>query len=162
MQLVMTHVERNHVTRAMLQEHIGETASGRADVESEASVYVDVKDLEGMGELDPATADPRVLGRGDADIGVGRNQRARFECGLTRHDDLASENQRARLLARFDEAAMDQQCVKAHAARVGRHLRILTASRNDALRDACEVRLSEADGRQCGFGTVQAFDRKLA
>ena len=69
-------------------------------------------------ELDAAAADPRMIGTDDAHVGIDRHHRAGLGGAVTVDVDLAGENQRARLLARFDEALLDEQRIEPLALRL--------------------------------------------
>ncbi len=80
---------------------------------------INAEGLECMRELDAAAADPRMIGADHAHVGVDRHHRAGL-CGAVPADvDLPRENQRARLLARFRQAALHEQRIEAGLFRGG-------------------------------------------
>ena len=113
--LPVADVERDDPRRAASEKHVGESAGGRTDVERLSPVDTDVKCVERVGELHPAAADVRVIGCGEADVGVGIHLRARFRLGLSVDADLSGQDQRARPLARRREAAFDNQLIQTNA-----------------------------------------------
>ncbi len=61
-ELAVADVEGDHAPRAALEKHVGESAGRGADVQREPIAHVDAKDVERMGELDPASAHVRMIG----------------------------------------------------------------------------------------------------
>jgi hypothetical protein len=101
--------------RAPLQQNVGEPAGRRPDIQRESTGDIDVKLVERMGELDSSATDPWVLWFLDMDGRIDWNCRACLERTMAVDLDLASENQRASLLARVDEPARNQQRIEADA-----------------------------------------------
>ncbi len=62
----MPHVERDHVPRATLEQHLGEPAGRRPDVEREPSRRVDAEAVERRDELVGGATDV-VVGARDLD-----------------------------------------------------------------------------------------------
>ena len=76
-ELAVADVERDHVARAAVEQHVGEAAGRGADVERDAARDVEVKRVERVGELEPAAADPGMIGRAYRDLGAGRRRACR-------------------------------------------------------------------------------------
>ena len=73
-ELPVAHVERDHLARAALQQHVGEAAGGRADVERERAGDVDAERVERVRELQPAAADVRMIRHAQRDVGIARRR----------------------------------------------------------------------------------------
>src|SRR5262245_35938144 len=93
--LTVADVERDDACGAALEEHVCEAARGRADVERLAAFDRDVERVEGMRQLDAATADIRVIGRNESELGVVVDLRAGFRLELAVNKDLPRQNQGA-------------------------------------------------------------------
>ena len=112
MQLAAPDIDRMHEACAAVQQHFGEAAGRRADVEADLVVDLDRIALERARKLDAAARHPRVLGL-CLDLRVGRN----FVGGL--QDDFAAGchqsggNRSLCAGAAFEQAARDQQAVGA-------------------------------------------------
>jgi hypothetical protein len=70
MQLAVTDIDGEDEARAVLQQHLGEAAGGRADVEADMVLDLDRILLQCAGELDAAARDIRVRGL-RRQIGIG-------------------------------------------------------------------------------------------
>ena len=123
---------------------------GRADVERDAVGHVDVERVERVRQLDAATADPRMLGADDADLGVDRHHGSGFRRAVAVDVHLAGENRARNLLARFAEPLLDQQGIEPllprglHAQDSSPKPRALSLSVNDPARNVCETGVQQA------------------
>jgi len=54
MQLAAPDIDGEHEARTVLQQHLGETAGGGADVEADMALDLDRIQFQGAGELDAA------------------------------------------------------------------------------------------------------------
>ena len=77
-ELAVTDIEGDDANRAPFEEHIGETAGRRADVESLATVDRDAKRIECMCQLDPPAADIGMIGLPEGDFRIFRDRGAGF------------------------------------------------------------------------------------
>ena len=111
-ELAVADVEGDHAPRAALEEHVGESARRGADVQPEPFAHVDAKDVQRMGELDPASADVLMIGTVNRHLGVGGNVGPRFGDREPVDSDLAGQDQGARPLARRGEAAVNDEHVE--------------------------------------------------
>ena len=98
---------------AALEQHVGEAARRRADVEGAPPGDVDAEGVERARQLDAAAADVRVIRGGQLDAGVDGDRRAGFRDDLAVDRHLSGENQRPRALARRREAAVDEGDIEA-------------------------------------------------
>ena len=118
--LVVADVEGHHVRGAAPEQHVGEAARGRADVQGFTSFDGDAEGVEGVNELEGASADVRVVGLTHLHIGILAHQVSglgrRRRSGQT---DVAGEDQCARPFARRGESALDEQRVEPDAGRAG-------------------------------------------
>jgi hypothetical protein len=112
-QLTSAHIDGNHMTRARLEEDVGETASRCADVDRQSACHVDRECLECMRELDATAADPWMFRLGNPDVAVRWDERARFRRRVSDHRDFTAKNERSRFLPRLDETACDEQRIEA-------------------------------------------------
>ena len=121
--LPVTDVERHDACGAALQQHVGESAGRRADVERLASGDVDLEGVERVGQLEPAAPDIGMIGRDQFDgRAVSTRCRPWSPAGRTPH--LAGEDQRPRAFARSDEPTFDEQLIETEAHGVsGRTMR---------------------------------------
>ena len=99
---------------AVLQQAVREAACGSAEVHAGPAGGVDVKGREGVGELVAATADIRGFLE-DFEGGRVRDEGAGFGDRLAIDADVARHENRLRLLAAGDEAALDEEGVDAGA-----------------------------------------------
>ena len=111
-QLAVAHVERDHMTRAALQPHVGEAAGRRAHVEGDAIGGVDPEGVERRRELDAAAADPRMIGADHAHVRIDRHHGAGLGGAVAVGIDLSRENQRARLLTRLDQSFFHEERIE--------------------------------------------------
>ena len=102
----------SHAPRAALEKHVGESAGRGADVQREPIAHVDAKDVERMGELDPASAHVLMIGTINRHFRVHGNVRPRFGDGEPVDSDLAGQDQCARPLARRGETAVNDEHVE--------------------------------------------------
>ena len=107
-ELAVADVERDDRRGAALQQHVGEAAGRRADVERAPAGGVDAEGVERAGELDAAAADVGMIRRDELDARVGGDRGAGLRDDLAVDRHLAGENQRPRALARGREAAIDE------------------------------------------------------
>src|SRR6476659_682735 len=113
MQLPVADVERDHARGAALQQHVGEAAGRRADVESITSGDVDLERVERVVELLAAARDKaRRLGHGQ----LGRLLHLLAGLLVARH--ATGQHQRLRLGAALGEPALDEQDVEAFSQEV--------------------------------------------
>jgi hypothetical protein len=119
-ELAVSHVERDHLTGATLEQHVGEAASRRADVERRAVADVDREGVERVGELHTAAADIWVIRSRERNLGVRGHTRSSFRDHGAIHAHLARHNKRASPLARRRELAFDEEEIEALATRHGR------------------------------------------
>ena len=114
-QLPVADVERDHARRAALQEHVGEPAGRRADVEAVEAGDVDPERVERVRELVPGARDVR---RRCVDLELDRLVDLLARLRVPGH--APGHHERLRLRARLGEPALDEQDVKpllgAHAA----------------------------------------------
>ena len=93
---------------AALQQHVGESAGRRADVERARGRAVDREGVERAGELEAAAADVGMVRSDERDVRVRHRPARRPWRRPGRRPDLAGEDQRARPLARRREPALDE------------------------------------------------------
>src|SRR5262249_1128050 len=110
-ELPPSDVERDPVTRAALQQAVGESPRGRSHVEGACALDVDREALERAIELLAATTDEAGAWR-DHELGVGREERAGLVHAPSARADAARENERLGLLARRGEPALDERPVR--------------------------------------------------
>ena len=77
-ELSVPDVEGDDLPRAALQQHVGEAASRRADVERVPAGDVDAERLERVGQLQAAAADIRMIRRRQGDLGILGDGEARL------------------------------------------------------------------------------------
>ncbi len=63
-ELIVADVERDDALGAAPEQHVGEAAGGRADVERAATAWIDGERIERVRELHAAAADVGVIGHG--------------------------------------------------------------------------------------------------
>ena len=100
---------------AVLEEAVGETAGGSADIEGDEAGDVDVEVVQGAFEFEAAAAD---VARGffDAEDGVEGNEGAGFEAGLIVDEDLAGEDEAFGLFAGGAEALLNESLIQTGAS----------------------------------------------
>ena len=117
-ELAAAHVESVDARRAALQQHVGEAAGRRADVEADEPGRVDPERVEAGRELVAAAAD---VGLGVVDLDARR--RVDQVAGLAvvpggvalPHPDLAGQHERLGAAPRLDQPALDEQLVEPDA-----------------------------------------------
>jgi hypothetical protein len=110
--LAVADVERDDMPCAALQEHVGEPAGGRADVQRESTGHVDVKCVERVRELQASASDERMVRRDDDHVRVVGDRCSRFHRGRPIHAHLPGQHQRARAFSRRRQAAGDEQQIE--------------------------------------------------
>ena len=98
-QLIVSDVERDHVACAALQQHVGEAAGRRSDVERPSSFDGNPEHVQRVRQLEAAAADVGMVGRGQFD-----QRDAAIWCAGLRHHlpvdaDLSGEDHGARAFA---------------------------------------------------------------
>jgi hypothetical protein len=115
-ELPVADVERDDRACAALEQHVGEPARRRANVQRAAAAGKDAEGIERARELDAPAADVWMIRRGKRDALVGGDRRAGLRNDLTVDCDVSCENQRLGALARGGEAAGDEGDVKTRLA----------------------------------------------
>lgn len=110
--LTPTDVDGKNGGSAVLEEAIGETAGGSADIDGAGIAHVEVKMVNGMFEFEPAATDI-LLGCDAGDEVGGLNGIARFAGGMAVDEDLGGQNGALGLLAGFAKAQLNQHHVQA-------------------------------------------------
>ncbi len=107
MQLAVADVERDHARGAALEQHVGEPAGRRADVEAVEPGDVETERVERIRELVPGTRDVRRRR-----LDLERRVLVHLLAGLrvARHEP--GHHERLGLRARLGEAALDEQHVE--------------------------------------------------
>ena len=115
-ELAVGDVERDHVLGAALEQAVREAAGRGADVERAAAGDVEAERVERVGELDAAARD---VGRRavdlELDLGVDHLPRLLRAAAAGAEVDLARDHGRGGARSRFEEPALRQQGVQAHA-----------------------------------------------
>src|SRR5882757_425203 len=116
MQLAVADVDGENDAGAVRQQHLGEAAGGGADVEADMAFDIDRILFQRAGELDAAAGYPGVGGlRGNLRV---RSDRLRcLQNLLAAGDHEAGLDRGAGAGAAFEQAALDQQHVRALAQR---------------------------------------------
>ena len=117
-ELAVADVERDDTGRAALEQHVGEPAGRRADVERQAALPArSPKASSACASLTPPRPTYGMIGHVERDA---RRRPRRRSPALRRRlavdPHLAGEDQRARALARRGEPALDEQRVEADRA----------------------------------------------
>ncbi len=73
-ELSVADVERDDLPRAALQQHVGEAAGRRADVERERAGDLDAERVERVREFQPPATDVRMIRHAQRDVGVARRR----------------------------------------------------------------------------------------
>src|SRR3989442_12412323 len=107
MQLPVTDVERDHAPRATLEQDVGETAGGGADVGRVGPGDIEAERVERVRELVPGARD---VGRRTLDRQLDRLVDLSARLVVAGHEP--GEHERLRLRAALDEAAFHQQYVQ--------------------------------------------------
>jgi hypothetical protein len=111
-ELTTANVHGKNFRRAMLQQTIGESAGGRAQVEHGRSCDIQMKILQGMFQLVAAAADVFIAGT-EGKLVIGLDGIAGFVGGLGVDADLSGKNGAFGALAAFAKAAFNQGLVEA-------------------------------------------------
>ena len=111
-ELPPANVHGKNLRRAVLQQTIGESAGGRAQVERRESGDVQLEMAQGVFQFVAATADVFLV-RIQGEPVIGFNGVAGFVCGLGIDADLSGENGAFGAFAAFAKAAFNQGLVKA-------------------------------------------------
>src|SRR5215813_6286758 len=109
-QLPGAHIDGIHARGPALEETIGETAGGRANVEADLADDVDVEVIKGVGQLLTGATDK---GRSPSQLhlGLGRDQGAGFVDSLPVHEYIAGHDQLSCLLSAVHQSALDNHPV---------------------------------------------------
>jgi hypothetical protein len=94
------------------QQHVGEAAGRGADVERDQAGWIEVEVIEGMGKLDAAARDIRLLVLAQLEREVGGDLLARLVETAFARKDPAGEDQRLGSGAALDQPALDQQLIE--------------------------------------------------
>ena len=111
-ELTVADVERHHACGAALQQHISESASGRADVERLSAGDRDTEGVERVGELETAPADIRMVRFLEGDVCVCGNLLAGFLCRLAIDENNAGQNECGCALPRLRQPALDKKLIE--------------------------------------------------
>ena len=112
-ELAVADVEGDDPARAALEQHVGESAGRCADVERLAAVDGYAERVERMRQLDPASADVRMIRLLQRDGGIVRHRHSGFLRRLSVDEHDAGEDERARALARRGQPALHEEDVEA-------------------------------------------------
>lgn len=110
--LPMASVDGDDPRSPVLQEAIGETAGGSADIQTNFAAHVDAPMLQSFFELEPAAADVLQVFTKQTNIGVGCNRGAGFLHLLSVDEYVAREDQRLGTFAGRHQAAIQEQFVE--------------------------------------------------
>jgi hypothetical protein len=116
-QLPVADIDGDHAQGAALQQAIGESAGGSANVQAVEPAHIDLKTCKSACELVAAARDELRSLAANAHFRVGRDPRAGLLDGRIVHDHVAGEDQRLRLVARFGEAIVDESLVEPNTGR---------------------------------------------
>lgn len=105
---------------AVLEEAVGEAASGRAEVEADFCGGRDGKIGESAGEFEAAARGEFLLA-GEFDVGAGGDGSAGFVGTRAVEADFAGKDEGASGVLGVGEAALDEEKVEANARRFGFH-----------------------------------------
>ena len=114
MQLAMPDVDGKHQAGAVGEQHLGKTAGGCADVEADVILDFDRILLQRAGQLD-AAARHEGMRRLRLQHRIDRNAFGRFRDRPSVSRDKARFNRGLRAGAAFEQAALDQQYIRALA-----------------------------------------------
>jgi hypothetical protein len=118
-ELAPANVHGKNLRRAVLQQTIGESAGGCAQVERRQSGDIQLKVEQGMFQFVAATADV-FFARDQGELVIGFDGVTRFVRGLVVDADLAGKNGAFGAFAAFTKAAFNQCLVEAsHEWRCG-------------------------------------------
>ena len=107
----MPDVEPDHSNGAALKKDVSEAACRRADVQAIAIANVDVKRIEGVGELESAPTRVWMIRRDEADRRLVVHRGACFRRGAIVDRDLSCQDERARPFAGRSEPAFNNQLI---------------------------------------------------
>ncbi len=102
----MTNVDREYFRRAALQQAIGKSAGGRANVERGLSLNIDAEKIERTAKFQRA-ATSELRRRHNRNRGVDLNQLGRFPEYAVPHPHFARHDRALRALAAFKKSALD-------------------------------------------------------
>jgi hypothetical protein len=109
----VSHVERDDVRGAALEQHVGEPPGRGADVERVPAGHLDTELIQRVRELQTATANVRVVVFPQLDASAIVDGRAGFGGRTPVDEHLAGQDQRPRPLARRGQATVDDEVVEA-------------------------------------------------
>ncbi len=116
--LAPAHIDRKNPLCAGLQQAIGKTAGGGAEVNGNEAGGVQLKMLERVFKLETAAADEFFRGR-EGDLVLSGHIIAGFLCDLAVDTDLAGENRALGAFAAWAKAALHHGLIKTcHAQRM--------------------------------------------
>ena len=116
MQLAAADVDRKYQARAVGQQHFGKAAGGGADIEADMILDLDRISLQRACQLDAAARDEGMR-RLRLQIGVGGNVFGRLQHRPAIGGDKTGLDRGLRPRAAFEQAAFDQQHIRALAGR---------------------------------------------
>lgn len=112
MELAVADVERVYAAGAVLEEAIGETAGGGADVEADVAGGVEGEGVESGFEFVACAGDVAV-GLNNLDVKVEWDAGAGFGVGEGLAADGVGEDEALGFLAGFGESTLDEELVEA-------------------------------------------------
>ena len=118
MQLAVPDIDGKHQAGAVGEQHLGKTAGGCADIEADVILDLDRIVLQRARQLD-AAARHEGMRRLRLQHGVDRNALGWFQDRLVIGGDEARLDRGLRAGAAFEQAALDQQHVRALAGQEG-------------------------------------------
>ncbi len=131
----MADVDGVDLRGPIFEKDVGESAGRRADIGADFPGDIDLKMIERVRQFHPAAPDPRMLELRDAQLVVLVNLRTRFVGKLAVDENAARHDERLRLGARLDQAALDE----CHVEASGPHQRMV-ASRGRSTRSRTNSR----------------------
>jgi hypothetical protein len=108
----MTHVERDHLAGATLQQDVREASCRGADVEGATSLDCDRKGIERVRELDTAAPDVWVIGGRHSKSRLSIYGSARLRHDLVVYGHVPAKDERTRTFARWREAVVDKEDIQ--------------------------------------------------
>jgi hypothetical protein len=111
-ELAVADVDGKDTPGAAPQQHVGKAAGRGADVERAHAGRIEAKMVEGVGELDAATRDVRLLVLAQREREVGSDLLTRLVETAFARKDPAGENQRLGSGAAQGQPALDQQLIE--------------------------------------------------
>jgi hypothetical protein len=106
----MADVNRPDARGSSLQQAIGKTAGGTADIDANLAVHVDAEVFQGRGEFQTAPAYIRKP-RSNVDFAVARYGAAGFVALLSADKNIACQDQCASLFAGICQTALDEELI---------------------------------------------------